>query len=214
MGYFPFFVDIKDKNCLIVGGGTIALRKIQSLLSFGPNIRVVAPVIDASIKSLEPQITLIERTFKPEDIDESFFVIAATDDSTVNKLISELCKNRKIPVNVVDQLEECSFLFPALVHKGDITVGITTAGKSPVLSSRIRRKTASLIPDYYDELVEYLGKIRETIKDSIPSYELRTHFYEELFSNTEEQDCFQIEKIECILNKYRKIQEKGGLCEE
>ena len=130
MGYFPFFVDLEGQPGLIVGGGTVALRKADKLLPYGPHLTVVSPHILPELERI-PGLTLSRREFSPADLDGMLFAIAATDDRGLNRRIAELCRERHIPVNAVDDREACSFLFPALVKRGDLSVGISTGGASP-----------------------------------------------------------------------------------
>ena len=119
MGYFPFFVDLEGQPGLIVGGGTVALRKADKLLPYGPHLTVVSPHILPELERI-PGLTLSRREFSPADLDGMLFAIAATDDRDLNRRIAELCRERHIPVNAVDDREACSFLFPALVKRGDL----------------------------------------------------------------------------------------------
>lgn len=120
MPYFPFFANIENMPCLVVGGGQVALRKIEKLLDFSPIIKVVASKACGEIKKLAKRgmITLFERAFKDSDIDGSTFVITATGDSGVNRHISQLCRQRHIPCNAVDDPESCTFFFPAIITEG------------------------------------------------------------------------------------------------
>ena len=108
----------------------MALRKVEKLLPYGPRLTVVSPALLPELEAI-PGLTLLRRAFSPQDLDEVFFVVAATDDQNLNREISALCRERRIPVNVVDDREACSFLFPALVRHGDLSVGISTGGASP-----------------------------------------------------------------------------------
>ncbi|MEI3140615.1 MAG: bifunctional precorrin-2 dehydrogenase/sirohydrochlorin ferrochelatase [Lawsonibacter sp.] len=116
MAYFPFFVDLEGQRGLIVGGGTVALRKAEKLLPYGPALTVVAPEPVSELAALPVELT--RREFQPEDLDRADFVIAATDNEEENHRISALCQGRKIPVNVVDDKEACSFLFPPWCGEG------------------------------------------------------------------------------------------------
>ncbi|WMJ88060.1 precorrin-2 dehydrogenase/sirohydrochlorin ferrochelatase family protein [Anaerocolumna sp. MB42-C2] len=164
MAYFPMFVDLKDELCIVIGGGMVACRKIRVLLEFEAEVVVVAPEFCECVMVLKDKITLINKFYEATDIKDAFLVIAATDDIQLNTRISRECKGLRIPVNVVDKKEECSFIFPAYVKKGAITVGITSSGKSPVISKRIKSRIKEVIPDYMEELVEILGDIRDEVQ--------------------------------------------------
>ena len=139
MPYFPFFADITGQPCLIVGGGRIALHKIRKLLPFSPEIHVVAEDISPEISSL-PELHITRRGFEDSDLDGMRFVIAATDDHGVNSHVARLCERRRIPCNAVDDPANCTFFFPALAQRGDITVGISTAGKSQIGRASCRER--------------------------------------------------------------------------
>ena len=140
MGYFPFFMEIEDKKGVVLGGGQVAARKVEKLLPFGPRLICIAPVICGRIESLaqgSDQLTLIYREACREDMEGACFVIAATDREDVNAWAAQWCRERQIPVNVVDDREKCTFFFPALVQEGALTVGISSDGKCPAAASFI-----------------------------------------------------------------------------
>lgn len=178
MGYFPFFVDVENQNCLVVGGGVVALRKIEKLLPFNPNITVVSPKVHKEILSIE-NINIIKRKFDFNDLKEKSFVITATDDKVLNKEIYNSCKENNIPVNTVDDKDNCSFIFPALARNNGVTVAISTSGKSPIYAKYLRKKIESLIRDS-ESIVDNLSKYREKIKNEISLEENRKVAFEKL----------------------------------
>ncbi|MDD6531968.1 MAG: bifunctional precorrin-2 dehydrogenase/sirohydrochlorin ferrochelatase [Ruminococcus sp.] len=178
MGYFPFFVDVENQNCLVVGGGVVALRKIEKLLPFNPNITVVSPKIHKEILSIE-NINIINRKFDFNDLKEKSFVITATDDKVLNKEIYNSCKENNIPVNTVDDKDNCSFIFPALAKNNSVTVAISTSGKSPLYAKYLRQKIENLIQDS-ESIVDNLSKYREKIKNEISLEENRKVAFEKL----------------------------------
>lgn len=191
MSYFPFFVDIQGKKCVVVGGGSVAYRKARRLLSFGAEVFVAAPAFCSAMTDFYNRnkdagmLFLEERVFSASVLDDAFLVIAATDDTMLNHEISRLCRERHIPVNTVDQKEDCDFFFPSVVKREEIVVGCSTGGQSPVIASRIREIIADAVPKYYAVLNERLGEIREEVKERIPSYEGRKQFYETLVKQSE-----------------------------
>lgn len=178
MGYFPFFVDVENQNCLVVGGGVVALRKIEKLLPFNPNITVVSPKVHKEILSIE-NINIIKRKFDFNDLKEKSFVITATDDKVLNKEIYNSCVENNIPVNTVDDKDNCSFIFPALARNNGVTVAISTSGKSPIYAKYLRKKIESLIQDS-ESIVDNLSKYREKIKNEISLEENRKVAFEKL----------------------------------
>lgn len=178
MGYFPFFVDVENQNCLVVGGGVVALRKIEKLLPFNPNITVVSPKVHKEILSIK-NINIIKRKFDFNDLKEKSFVITATDDKVLNKEIYNFCKENNIPVNTVDDKDNCSFIFPALARNNGVTVAISTSGKSPLYAKYLRKKIENLIQDS-ESIVDNLSKYREKIKNEISLEENRKVAFEKL----------------------------------
>lgn len=171
MAYFPFFMELKDRKGLIVGGGTVALRKIQKLLPFGPVLTVIAPEFALELREI-PGLILRQRPFDPADVHKNLtFVIAATDDPEENHKIAALCREFGIPVNVVDDPQSCTFLFPALVQEGKLTVGISTAGASPTAAVRLKEEIGSLLPEGYGDTLDFLEEIRPVVKARLPEEE-------------------------------------------
>ncbi len=181
MSYFPFFMEIKDKECLVVGGGTVALRKIEKLLPFGVKITVVSPVFCTEIGEMEG-IDRICRKFEKNDVEDMLFVIGATDDETVNGEISALCREKNIPVNIVDDPEKCTFFFPALVKQGEFVAGFSTGGGSPLAAQFIRQKMEEAVPEGFDKVVEVLSSVREQVKAEIPDIKKREKIFKQIFA--------------------------------
>ncbi len=183
MAYFPFFVDLSQKSGLILGGGTVALRKIEKLLPFSPKLRVISPYICPEIRNI-PGLELMERAFMPGDEEGAFFVIAATDDPECNHKVADMCRAQNILVNVVDDAQYCSFLFPALVQKGNLTVGISTGGSSPTAAICLKEQIGAQIPECFDEILEFLHQQRESIKAEVPDETVRGKLLRKLYYAT------------------------------
>lgn len=179
MPLFPIFIDLKGRRALIVGGGRVALRKAERLMPYGADICAVAPEFDGAFRSLSG-VTLLERRFEPGDIEGAALVIAATDDGELNAAVSELCRWENIPVNVVDDLEKCSFVFPALVQRGELSVGISTGGASPSAAQYVRRGVEQLVPEGFEGILDFLSTHRAEVKAALPP-ERRAGAYAGLF---------------------------------
>lgn len=177
MAYFPFFTAIENRRCVIVGGGKVALAKVEKLLGFGPMITVVAPKICDELKAL-PQIHLIVDRFAETYLKDTDFVIAATDDSEINHQIFAYCSEHKIPVNTVDDPEKCTFIFPSIVNRGDLTIAICSDGKSPFVTKYLRRQAEELIPDYMESVLFRMGELRDQIKPLEISMSVKNQIYE------------------------------------
>lgn len=185
MAYFPFMVDIEDKNCLVVGGGQIALHKIKKLLPFGVNIRVVAEEICPGLKSiLEGNARLIADLKKYDDGEllGADLVIAATGIYETDLHIAKVCKEKNIPVNAVDIKEACSFIFPAMLQEKDLLIAVSTGGQSPSAAAYVKEKIAEGIPDYYGEMIEALGSLREQVISQVPDTRRRKEIFKQLLA--------------------------------
>lgn len=193
MGYFPFFMDMEGQKGLVIGGGEVALRKVLKLLPFHPKLTVVAPVIKKELLVIQ-EITCLQRPFKREDIGGQMFVLVASDEKVVNREAARLCKEQNIPVNVVDDKEACSFLFPALVKEGRLTIGISTQGASPALAGWIRGCVEAALPEGIDASLAYLEKLRLETKGCIPSQEQRAEMMRKAAWDCVEQNCSFQEK--------------------
>lgn len=182
MAYFPIFIQLEHEDCLVAGGGKVAQRKVEILLEYGPRIRLVAPKVTARLMELGEQgkIQIFFRQFQPEDLEGASLVIAASNDAAVNRLISAACRKQKIPVNVVDVKEECSFLFPALIKEQDVTVGISTGGSSPAMARLLKERIYAALPKGCGQAARWVGAQRERLKASIACPSLREHVFKEL----------------------------------
>lgn len=180
MAYFPFFMDLEGREGLIVGGGAVAARKLGKLLPYGPRLTVAAPEILPEIEAL-PGLTLVRRAFEPSMLEGKFFVIAAADSREANREIAALCRERGILVNAVDDKDQCAFLFPALVKRGDLTAGVSTAGASPSAAAWVKRRVDEAVPEDFGELLDYLASLRPTVRARVPK-ERRAAVFSRLFS--------------------------------
>lgn len=178
MSYFPFFMEMEGRPGLIVGGGTVACRKVEKLLPYGPRLTVVAPEIAPEIAAVKG-LTLLRRPFRPEDLEGMAFVISAAPP--VNRQVAELCRERHLPVNVVDDRELCTFLFPALVKRGSLSVGISTGGASPTAAIYLKEQIAALLPENFEELLAFLDSLRPMLKAEIPEEARRAKAFSRLF---------------------------------
>lgn len=178
MPWFPMFVDLKGRPCLIVGGGAVAARKAEKLRPYGPALTVIAPEFAPGFEGC----ALLRRPYRPGDEDGMALVIAATGDPCLNHAVSAACRAQNIPVNVVDDKEQCSFLFPCLVQEGELSVGISTGGASPTAAVWMKNQIAGLIPEGFDAILAWLEELRPRIKAEIPDEQTRSARFAALFS--------------------------------
>ncbi|MBT3277170.1 siroheme synthase CysG [Candidatus Thioglobus sp.] len=192
MNYLPIFIDIKQKPCLVVGGGDIAFRKMTLLLKANAQVTCIDHSACSSVQALADQnkITLVKRNFEPSDITTQALIISATDDAQLNAQVSQLAHNANIPVNVVDSPDLCSFIMPSIVDRSPIVIAISSAGKAPVLARLIRAKLESTIPHAYGKLAELAGNFREQVKEKFINIEDRRYFWERVFSGIVAEKVF------------------------
>lgn len=183
MSYFPFMIELNNERCLIAGGGTVAYRKVCSMLEFGAVVTVVSPEFCPELLELAEhpaRLTLIKRCVQPQDIVGAFVVIMATDDEKVNHEMAELCRQQRILVNVVDVKADCGFYFPAIIKDKEVVISVSTGGQSPVLAGTIKRNIESHLGRSYGDIAERMGELREQIKAQIDGEEERKKAFQQM----------------------------------
>jgi precorrin-2 dehydrogenase / sirohydrochlorin ferrochelatase len=184
MTLFPIFLKLEGRSCLVVGAGAVGEPKIESLLTSGATIRVIAPFATAAITEWArgEKIVWEAREFKSTDLVGIFLVIAATSSREVNGAIFREAQQRNILCNVVDDPEYCDFYYPAVVRRGDLQLAVSTNGHSPALAQRIRRELEIQFGPEYGEWLEELGKIRHQLFSSGMNPDERRRLLHELAS--------------------------------
>ncbi|MBK1649366.1 siroheme synthase CysG [Rhabdochromatium marinum] len=180
MEQLPIFLTIKDHPCLVVGGGRVALRKLNHLRAAGAQVRVIATQAIEDIHSLAAAgaIDLQLRAFAPDDLDAVQLVIAATDDRALNGAIAAQARDRQLLVNVADQPEDCTFLMPAIIDRSPVVVAVSTGSASPVLARMIRARLESLVPAGYGRLAELCANYRDRVKARFSEQRDRRRFWD------------------------------------
>ena len=187
MSFFPFFREIEGVEGLIVGGGSVALRKAEKLQPYGPELTVIACRILPAFRNLKAD--LIERSFCDDDVRPEYgFVIAASDDEKLNEHIAGLCGTMNIPVNVVDKPKLCTFLFPALVKRGDLSIGISTSGASPSAAVHIKNEIEELLPRNTESSLKRLKEQRDIVKKTVGNERERSQRMKEMFHRCLEEE--------------------------
>lgn len=172
---YPVNLNISGKKCLVIGGGSIAARKVRGLLECGGRVYVVSPVLHPLLRKLteDKQIVWLNRDFQAEDINDKFLVIAATDNAEVNHEVATLCEQQNILINVVDDPSWCSFTLPAVHRQGDLLIAVSTNGKSPALARVIKEELAEKFRGEFAQALELLGNLRETLFAECPDEKVR-----------------------------------------
>ena len=173
--YYPMMINIKNKNCLVVGGGNVAYRKIKDLIEYGGNVTLVSREINENIDLLveNKSITYIVDSYSEKYIKGSFLVIAATSNKGTNLKIAGDCEKSTILVNVVDDLEISRFIVPAKVKRGDLTITISTNGKCPFYSKLLRKKLELQFDDSYSTIINILADFRKELLLNVVSISKR-----------------------------------------
>ncbi|MEN8167198.1 MAG: siroheme synthase CysG [Pseudomonadota bacterium] len=217
MDYFPIFLDIKSKPCLVVGGGAVAERKTASLLKSGADVILVAPSLTDSLTGWRDagQLTHLDRTFAEEDLTDIHLAIAATNDSETNRRVAEQANNLRIPVNVADQPELCSFILPSVIDRSPVVAAISTGGASPVLARLIRARMESMIPAGYGRLAKLCSHFRQRVKETFANPTDRRLFWDRVLEGGVAERIFSGhgEEAEKLMEKAltnAKSQEKTG----
>ncbi|MBN1471171.1 MAG: bifunctional precorrin-2 dehydrogenase/sirohydrochlorin ferrochelatase [Syntrophaceae bacterium] len=162
MKYYPVFLDIRDKKCVIVGGGEIALRKAERLLDCGAKVSVISPKLVPELAALKDRnlISHIAAEYSGNLIDKATLIIGATDDEKTNARISQDARAKSIPVNIVDDPQKCDFILPSIVQRGDLSITIGTGGKSPALARYLREELEGQYGKEYEIFLNILGNLR------------------------------------------------------
>ena len=191
MDCFPIFLNLKGRSCLVVGGGKVAMRKVEKLLRAGACVTVVAPSICTAFQNLQHSsatplaITHHARCFTDADIDQHHLIVAATNDTTTNLHIAALAQANQQLVNVVDAPEQGNFIFPSIVDRSPVIVAISTGGSSPVLARQLRTRLECVLPSGCGELASITEAYRETVKQHLPEAQRKAFWEHALNSQIE-----------------------------
>ena len=183
--YYPVMLDLSEKKCVVIGGGTVALRKVHSLIHSGVTSYVISPDVHPEIEALSKnnQLHWIKRAFKSDDLKGAHVVICATDDPGLNQKAAEEAKRLGCLVNVVDQPELGNFLVPSVVRRGPLVISISTQGASPAFARFIRQKLENQFGAEYESWLGMMEKYREKVLKAVPEEEKRKAFFTEVASS-------------------------------
>lgn len=166
MKYYPIFLDIAGKKCVVVGGGDVAARKVKRLSDCGAKVFVVSPELTPELATLKAGngIEHIATHYDIQHLAGAVLIIGATDNDKINEAISNDARNLGIPVNIVDDPQKCDFILPSVVERGDLTMACSTGGNSPALARRLREELESAYGEEYGTLLKLLGQLREKME--------------------------------------------------
>jgi len=208
MSYYPILVELENQKVLVVGGGNVAQRKIETLLQYGAEILIVSRELTDLLEQYveDGRITLIGTDFDEKQLEDVFMVIAATDDAQINETVSIEAKRNGILINAVDQPSDCTFIVPSIIKRGDLLIAVSTSGKSPALAKKIRKDLETKFGKGYKDFLALMGVLRKKIlKMGLPQEENSRIFHElvdsPILEAIKEQD---IDRITSTLNRILK----------
>ncbi|MGK0666160.1 siroheme synthase CysG [Serratia marcescens] len=183
MDYLPIFADLKQRPVLVVGGGDVAARKVSLLQRAGAEIRIVAQSLSPELEQQRQQgrVLWLGKTFDPQQLDDVFLAIAATDDNALNAAVFAEADKRRVLANVVDDQPRCSFIFPSIIDRSPLVVAVSSSGQAPVLARLLREKLEALLPASLGQMAQVAGRWRGQVKQRLASIGERRRFWENTF---------------------------------
>ncbi len=210
MKYYPVNLDIRNRDCLVVGGGAVGTRKVKTLVECGGVVTVVSPQASAKLTQMAADglITLESRAYRTNDIEDKFLVIGATDDETLNRQIHADADGRNTLCNIADRPEICNFILPAIVNRGDLVLAVSTSGKSPAYAKRVRKELEKQFGEEYEPFLRLMGAIRERLLREKHEPEAHKPLFEKMI-NAGLLDLVRENKTEQIDTLLRDVLGKG-----
>jgi len=180
--FYPILVDLQGKKALVVGGGKVAQRKIENVLEYGASVHVVARELTGELEHLhrERRIQFLGREFSEAHLEGAFLVIAATDDASLNRRVSQAAQQRGLLVNAVDQPADCNFIVPSVLSRGNLLIAVSTSGKSPAFARKVRVELEQHFGEEYGFFLNLMGNLRKEILPLGLSQEENKRAFEEL----------------------------------
>ena len=185
MRYYPVHLDIQNRNCLVVGGGSVGTRKVKTLLDCGARVTVISLGVSQQLRELAASgdIILAERSYQSEDLNAVFLVIGATDDEKLNQQISSDADRLNTLCNIADRPEVCNFILPSIVQRDDLVITISTSGKSPALAKKLRKTLENQFGEEYGTLLQLMGAIRKKLLQQAHKPEAHKPLFEQLINS-------------------------------
>ncbi|WP_285756277.1 NAD(P)-binding protein [Parageobacillus sp. G301] len=204
MGY-PVMLNIANQHVVVIGGGKVAERKIHGLLEAKANITVVAPTITSGIQQLEAAGKLIwrQKTFSPDDLEEAWVVIAATNNRDVNEAVAKAAKPYQL-INIADDPERSNFHVPAVIRRGRLTIAISTGGASPTIAQQIRRQLEELYDDDYGRYIDFLYECRQWILRNVHDEQKRKELFKAIADESFRKKGNWVEDLKHLLRQIDK----------
>lgn len=210
MKYYPIMLNIENKQCIVVGGGAVAERKVQSLIEYGAEVTVISPGITEGLRAMVDQhkIRWTDRSYQRGDLRDGYLIYVATNDPKVNQSCRWEAEEFNLMINVVDVPELCDFIVPAVHRQGSLTLTVSTDGKSPMLSRRIKEDLKKQYGPRYNQLLDILGEIRKRALVEIKDINCRKQLFHSLIYNTGDEYISQQDLIERMWLRYEAFKQR------
>ena len=191
MKYYPINLDVCKKPCVVVGGGGVGTRKVETLLACGANVTVISPDITPRLQTLSDQhkIEIKKRAYDSLDLSDAFLVIGATDNEQLNQQIHADAEKRHMLCNIADRPKSCNFILPSIIQRGDLVLTISTSGRSPAYAKKLRQTLEELFGEEHAVFLTLMGNIREKLLKEAHEPEFHKPIFEKLI------DADLVEKI-------------------
>ncbi|MBW1642322.1 MAG: bifunctional precorrin-2 dehydrogenase/sirohydrochlorin ferrochelatase [Deltaproteobacteria bacterium] len=182
MKYYPVNLDIRGQRCLVVGGGQVGTRKVKTLLECQAEVTVVSPMVEETLQTLADtgKIKIEKREYQKTDLDGMFLVIGTTDDEALNRGIYKDAQKQNKLCNIADSPESCNFILPAIVHRGDLVISVSTSGASPAFAKKLRKDLQKQYGEEYKEFLQLMRAIRKKLLNEQHDPEAHKHHFEKL----------------------------------
>ena len=167
MRYYPVFLDLAGKPVVVIGGGNIAHQKMENLIKAGAQVTVISPELNEEMTALldDGRFRHIKREYQPGDLEGYTIAFVATDDRSANATVTKEGRERRVWVNAVDDPPNCDFIMPGIVQKGDLTISISTAGKSPAMARRLREELEAFLTEDHSQMLELAAEVRAELRE-------------------------------------------------
>ncbi len=185
MSFYPVLIRIDGEKVVVVGGGKVAERKVETLLEYGADIHVVSQDLTAPLREYvkEGKIAFLGHEFSESHLEGAFMVIAGTDDPLLNRHVSEKAKEKGLLVNAVDQPSDCNFIVPSILRRGDLLIAVSTSGKSPALAKKVREELEKTFGKEYESLLILMGRLRQEVLSQGLSQEENRKIFQKLVNS-------------------------------
>jgi siroheme synthase-like protein len=166
VAYYPVFLEMKDRSCVVVGGGPVAERKVEGLLASGARVTVISPELTPGLAALreEGRVHHVARCYREGDLEGYDVAVVGTDDGAVNADVAREGRRRRVWVNAVDDPVNCDFILPSVIRRGDVIIAASTGGASPALARRLREELEAFLSEDYAPLAELLQEVRQDLR--------------------------------------------------